>query len=172
MAKNTRPLSGAIQRKYFRDLLRSDAGVAADAVDRLTELCSKEIAQVRVRLPLVVRKPARAGNPTPVGVSAPNVADMTSSAMPNAVAAPAVGNSDRAAAFDPHAFSLIVVFRKGGKDALLAKLDEVAEMSDLQAIARAQHVALDGDLADRKAILAALIEGTERRIAHRQAAAS
>lgn len=156
MAKNTRPLSGASQRKYFRDLLRSDAGVASDAVDRLTEICVTEIAQIRVRLPLAVRKPAK-----------PAVA----AAVATVKAAPA-SEDKTAGGFDPHGFSLIVTFRKGGKDALIAKLDEVGDIEKLRAIAQAQHVSLDAGLTDREAILAALVEGTERRIAHRQAAAS
>ncbi len=157
MAKNTRPLSGAAQRKYFRDLLRSDAGVAADAVDRLTEICSTEIASIRVRLPLAVRKPAKAGVATAVAAAKPVAVE----------AAPAASG-----AFDPHGFSLIVTFRKGGKDALIAKLDEVGDVEKLREIAKAQHVSLDAGLTDRGEILAALVEGTERRIAHRQAAAS
>jgi hypothetical protein len=157
MAKNTRPLSGAAQRKFFRDMLRSDAGVAPEAVDRLIELCSAEIASIRVRLPLVVRRAAK-----------PAVAAAIAAVKPAAVtaAAPAGGG------FDPHGFSLIVTFRKGGKDALIAKLDEVGEIEKLREIAKAQHVSLDAGLTDRSDILAALVEGTERRIAHRQAAAS
>jgi hypothetical protein len=164
MAKNTRPLSGAIQRKYFRDLLRSDAGVTTEAVERLTEICVKEIAQIRVRLPLAVRKPAKPSVATAVREAEANVTASTTISPP----APAPASAE----FDPHAFSLIVIFRKGGKDALLAKLDEVSDVDRLRAIAKAQHVSLDGELADRKDVLAALIEGTERRIAHRQAAAS
>jgi hypothetical protein len=156
MAKNTRPLSGAAQRKFFRDMLRSDAGVAPDAVDRLIELCSAEVASIRVRLPLVVRRAAK-----------PSVAAAIAAVKPVAAAAAAP-----AGGFDPHGFSLIVTFRKGGKDALIAKLDEVGEIEKLREIAKAQHVSLDVGLTDRSDILAALVEGTERRIAHRQAAAS
>lgn len=158
MAKNTRPLSGASQRKYFRDLLRSDAGVSAEAVDRIIEICATEIAQIRVRLPLAVRKPAKPG---------------VAAAVVAAAAKPAVGvPAASGAAFDPHGFSLIVTFRKGGKDALIAKLDEVGDIEKLREIAKAQHVSLDAGLSDRAEILTALVEGTERRIAHRQAAAS
>lgn len=154
MAKNTRPFSGQMQRKYFRDLLRSDPGVTADAVERLSGICSTEIAQIRVRLPLAVRRP---GKSAPVVLAATKPA-ATPAAVP--------------AAFDPHAFSLIVVFRTGGKDALMAKLDAVPHVEQLRAIAKAQHVALDGDPSDRAAVLSALVAGTERRIAHREAAAS
>ena len=139
-----------MQHKYFRDLLRSDPGVTADAVERLSDICSKEIAQIRVRLPLAVRRP---GKSPPVVLAATKPA-----AVP--------------ATFDPHAFSLIVVFRTGGKDALMAKLDAVPDVEQLRAIAKAQHVALDGDPSDRAAVLSALVSGTERRIAHREAAAS
>ena len=159
MAKNTRPLSGPAQRKFFRELFRADAGVSADAAERLTEICGKELAQIRVRLPLAVRRPG-----TRVAAAAV--------AVPPVVAAPAAAPPAREATFDPHAFSLIVIFRKGGKDALAAKLGEVADLDHLRAIAKAQHVALDGAPADRAEVLAAIIEGTERRIAHRQAAAS
>lgn len=137
-------------------MLRSDAGVTADAVDRLTEACSTEIASIRVRLPLVVRKAVK-----------PAVAAAIAAVKPVADA-PAVA----AGAFDPHGFSLIVTFRKGGKDALVAKLNDVNEIEKLREIAKAQHVSLDAALTDRAEIVAALIEGTERRIAHRQAAAS
>jgi len=159
MAKNTRPLSGASQRKYFRDLFRSDAGVAPDAAERLSEICATEIAQIRVRLPQAVRKPAK-----------PAVA----AAVQTVKVAAAVSDAPQPAAggFDPHGFSLIVTFRKGGKDALIAKLDEVGDVERLREIAKAQHVSLDAGLTDRADILVAMVEGTERRIAHRQAAAS
>ncbi len=155
MAKNTRPFSGQMQRKYFRDLLKSDPGVTSEAVDRLTEIVSTELASIRVRLPLAVRKKASSGAAAAVGKAASE--------------SPA---KSAGAAFDPHAFSLIVVFRTGGKDALLAKLNEVTDPDHLKAIAKAQHVALEGEPADRSELLSALVAGTEKRIAHRQAAAS
>lgn len=163
MAKNTRPLSGQSQRKYFRDLFRAEAGVTPDAAERLTEACTREIAQIRVRLPMAVRRPLKVSlADAPKPVEAPPAAQPASK--------PAVPAD--AATFDPHAFSLIVVMRKGGKDALLARLTDVTDVAQLKAIAKAQHVALDGDPQTRDAILEALVAGTERRIAHREAAAS
>ena len=144
-----------MQRKFFRMLFQSDPGVTAEAAARLTEACATEIAQVRVRLPMVVR---RAGKPADV---------------PSAKGSPP-GETETApaAAFDPHAFSLIVVMRTGGEDALSARLSQVADIHHLRAIASAQHVALDPQITDRPAITAAIIDGTARRIAHRHAAAS
>ena len=157
MAKNTKPIAGQSQRKYFRDLFRTDPGVTPDAVERLTEACVKELAQIRVRLPMVVRRPMKV-------LVADTPANKPAETQPAA--------KSQAAAFDPHAFSLIVVMRKGGKDALLAKLAEVTDLTQLMAIAKAQHVALDGQPASRDDVLEALVAGTERRIAHREAAAS
>ena len=154
MAKNTKPIAGQSQRKYFRDLFRAEPGVTPEAAERLTESCVKELAQIRVRLPMVVRRPLKV-----------LVKDALAPKSAETQPAPA-------AAFDPHAFSLIVVMRKGGKDALLAKLADVPDVAQLTAIAKAQHVALDGDPTSREGILEARIAGTERRIAHREAAAS
>ena len=172
--KNTRPLSGPSQRKYFRDLFRAQEGVSGVAAERLTDLCAAELALIRVRLPMVVR---RAGSKFTSDLKKSEASAGVAHAAEDAALAPAAdasGSSTTAvdAGFDPHAFSLIVTFRKGGKDALLAKLDAVGDVTKLRAIAQAQHVSLDADLADRNAVLAALVEGTERRIAHRQAAAS
>ena len=163
MAKNTRPLSGQMQRKFFRVLLQADPGVTAEAAARLTDACAAEIASIRVRLPMVSRKPLKVGLDALGGAKA----------KVGEGAAPApVAPQTSAGAFDPHAFSLIVVMRKGGADALVARLAEVGDIAQLRAIAQAQHVSVDASLADRDAVLAAIVEGTERRIAHKQAAAS
>jgi hypothetical protein len=163
MGKNTQPLSGQSQRKFFRVLFQSDPGVTAEAAGRLTEACAAEIASIRVRLPMIVRRPLKSA------VAAAQPAAVAATAVPTPQAAASVaGGGD----FDPHAFSLIVVMRKGGADALLNRLATVGDITQLHAIAKAQHVAVDAALADRAAILTAIVEGTERRIAHRQAAAS
>ena len=156
MGKNTRPLSGQSQRKFFRTLFQSDPGVSAEASARLTEICATEIAQIRVRLPLVGRRPKAAASPS----------------VPDAVRTRPDPEPDPPASFDPHAFSLIVIMRKGGADALMAQLSHVADLAHLRAIASAQHVSIDHGIEDRSALLAAIVEGTGRRIAHRQAAAS
>jgi hypothetical protein len=165
MAKNTRPLSGAIQRKYFRDLLRSDPGVTAEAAERLSDTLSKEVAQIRVRLPMAVRRAA------PAGVAKAAVAVAAPSTAPPAKAGE-TPPAEPAPAFDPHAFSLIVELRKGGKTGFVAKLKSISDDAQLKAIAKAQHVAIEGEPADRDGLIAAILAGTERRVAHRYAAAS
>lgn len=161
MAKSTKTLSGQSQRKFFRDLFRAEPGVAPEAADRLTEACAAEIAHIRVRLPLAKRRPVpgteRAKAPASSAGSVTPAA-----AEPIAAAAP----------FDPNAFSLIVLLRKHGKDALLAKLHEIGDAARLRDIAKAQHVAVDPAMSDVGALAEAIVSGTEKRVASRQAAAS
>ena len=150
MSKSTRALSGQSQRKFFRELFRAETGVTPEAATRLTEACAAEIASIRARLPLVVRRSAKGAAPDTHKPAASEVADD----------------------FDPPAFSLVVILRKGGKDGLLSRLAGISEIAQLRSIAKAQHVSVDSALEDRDAILAAIIAGTERRVADRQAAAS
>jgi hypothetical protein len=159
MGKATRSLSGASQKKYVRDLVGSIDGITPEAAAALTSACEREIAQVRVRLPIPERgksaksakkhagtEPARAG----------------SSAAP---AAPAT------AEFDPFAFSVVVVVTKEGREGLATKLAAIGP-ADLRALAKAQHVALpEGDLSTED-LRAAIVEGALQRIANRKAAAS
>ena len=79
-----------------------------------------------------------------------------------------------ATVFDPFAFSLIVIMRRAGKAGLLDKLRSVGDTGRLREIARAQHIGLDGIDADSELddLCQAIVAGTERRIAHRTAAAS
>lgn len=149
MTKATRPLSGASQKKYFRELIGAQEGVPPEAAARLLDACETEIAQVRVRLPIPGR--GTPGKPTTGKKGAAH---------------------GGAAAFDPFAFSLVVVMTKGGAAALIEKLATIADAGHLHAIAKAQHVGVPPELTDAAAIRAALIEGTERRIADRRAAAS
>ncbi len=148
MGKATRSLSGASQKKYFRDLIGSVDGVTPEAAAALTGACEREIAQVRVRLPI------------------PERGKKSKSAPKSAPATPAAVSS-----FDPFAFSVVVVVTKEGRDGLARKLAAI-DVDDLKALAKAQHVALpDGDLTTDE-LRAAIVEGALQRIANRKAAAS
>ena len=146
MSKTTRALSGGSLRKYLRELFASDPAIPADTARRLLETCQSEISQVRVRTPLPVR--ARVASPQPnEPVSA-------------------------ASEFDPFAFSAVVVLTKGGRAALEARLAQIGEPDNLKLLASAQHISIPADAATARALRCAIIEGTERRIAGRKAAAS
>jgi hypothetical protein len=191
MARRTKVLSGESARKYFRVLFRAElgSGVDASAADRLAETCVREISEMRVRTPLVARRLSGLGgepgtqleadaNPAPDDASPPaestppaaaNAPELKPPASPVAVAA---APEPTAPPFDPHAFSLIVVLRRAGKGGLLDKLLAVGDADRLLQIARAQHVGFDAEATDLETLCASIVAGTERRLAHREAAAS
>ncbi|MGZ8410872.1 MAG: hypothetical protein ACXWVS_13290 [Hyphomicrobium sp.] len=159
MAKATRPLSGASQKKYFRDLFQSTEGLGPETADILTSVCEREIAQVRVRVPIPDR--GKKNSPAKKKLGSESTAKSISTE-------PAAGD----AVFDPFAFSVVVVITKEGRDGLARKLQSVASAADLKSLAKAQHVALpEGDLSADE-LRAAIVEGALQRIANRKAAAS
>jgi hypothetical protein len=160
MGKATRSLSGASQKKYFRDLVGSIEGIPAEAAEALTGACEREISQVRVRLPVPDRGKNAKSRTRKTGAAA--------AGQESAAAAPPSSE----AAFDPFAFSVVVVVTKEGREGLAKRLSAITSGADLRALAKAQHVAIpageltDGELRD------AIIEGALQRIANRKAAAS
>ncbi|MBL8765522.1 MAG: hypothetical protein JNM07_14825 [Phycisphaerae bacterium] len=84
--------------------------------------------------------------------------------------APAV--AEPAPAFDPFAFSAVVVMSRQGRDGLLSRLAEIADIAHLRQLADAQHLAFDRSLTDVDALREAIVKGAEQRIADRRAAAS
>ncbi len=150
MAKHTKAASGASKIKYFRDALRADPDVSPEAVERLTAKFDADLSHVRIR---------RGATPAPTVDDVPARAAVQQ--LPSVVSA-----------FDPHAFSLIVVMTKQGPAGLEAKLRTIDNIDQLRALARAQHVALDRALVALPDVRAAIIAGTAQRIADRRAAAS
>jgi hypothetical protein len=155
MAKNTKALSGPAKRKYFRDVLAADTGVTADAAKRLTDRFDRDLSHMRVRQHAALKTAGE--QPSPPEVSAAPVPAV-------AAAAPA--------AFDPHAFSLIVVMTKQGAEGLRRRLEAIDSVEHLKALARAQHVAVEATLDDAAQLRSAIVAGTAQRIADRRAAAS
>ena len=160
MGKATRSLSGASQKKYVRELVGSIDGITPEAAAALTSACEREIAQIRVRLPIPER--GKASKPS----------QKKATAEPGrAEPATAVGTAPTAADFDPFAFSVVVVVTKEGREGLAKKLAGIGP-ADLKALAKAQHVALpESDLSDED-LRTAIVEGALQRIANRKAAAS
>jgi hypothetical protein len=158
MPKNTKALSASAAQKYMRDMLKADPGVTPDATERLVATCGDEFALLRVRLPIPIRHKLKIAAP-------PSVA--AASAEPVAAQPPAAKP-----AFDPFAFSAIVVLTKQGPEGLLAKLATIADPADLKAIAKAQHIAIPPSAQSADELRKALITGTAARIADRQAATS
>jgi hypothetical protein len=160
MGKATRSLSGASKKKYVRDLVGSIDGITPEAAAALTSACEREIAQVRVRLPIPER-----------GRSAKSAKKNAGTEPARTESSAATSAPPTAAEFDPFAFSVVVVVTKEGRDGLANKLAAIGP-DDLKALAKAQHVALpEGDLSTAD-LRAAIVEGALQRIANRKAAAS
>jgi hypothetical protein len=174
MARTTKQLSGGGKDKFFRGLVASVEGLPVAAAAAVTARLIEDVTDVRVR-----RETWQAGAKGAVGVAdaaAPAVAKSVKSEpvarSPVAKSPVAEPLAPPATAFDPFAFSAVAVFTRKGKAALVAELDSIARAIDLQALAAAQHLAVAIDLTDPIAIRAAIVVGTERRIAERKAAAS
>lgn len=163
MSKTTKALSGAGQKKYFRELLAEHEGLGAELRKTLLAQTEREIAQVRVRLPVperARRKPddtAQPAGPRDVAGSADTPAGAAAEGPP---------------AFDPFAFSVVVVMTKEGRDGLAKNLAGIHSVANLYALAKAQHIAVPPGIDDAASLRAAIIEGTAQRIANRRAAGS
>jgi hypothetical protein len=76
--------------------------------------------------------------------------------------------------FDPHAFSLMKVYRTSGESGLKEKLRDIKESSHLQALAKAQQVSLPvrlrADGADAAGLKEAIVRGVISRYEDWQAA--
>ncbi len=77
-----------------------------------------------------------------------------------------------AIAFNPFAFSAVVVLARHGRDALLGKLAEIESADLLRRLADAQHLAIDPALSDPAEIRQAIVSGAAKRIDARRAAAT
>jgi hypothetical protein len=168
MAKTTKALSGMAKRKYFRDALLAEPAVPPEAAERLAARFDHELTQMRVRNHVSLRRPV-----TPVAshINAAGRAPVAPS-LPEPVAPAARQTPGQTSAFDPHAFSLIVVMTKQGSAGLEKTLAAIEDPEHLRALARAQHVAIDSALDQPSELRAAIIAGTAQRIADRRAAAS
>lgn len=160
---------------FFRELFRGEAGIAANAAEALAGRCARRIKRVVVWDDEGVADAAdvataaaeaatpRIGVPCPPAIPEPAA---TTAAHDPAPTTPA------AAAFDPYAFSAVVVLTKTGKDGLLKRLAAIDRPEHLQKLAQAQHLAVDAALSSPAELRAAIVKAAEQRIANRRAAAS
>jgi hypothetical protein len=174
MVKPIRTFTGPKARKYLADLLASGPGVSAEAAQRVTAALEKEVVAVKVR-PAKAAPPANApllpfAELPETHASEEQEPDTAPDGGPSAIHDNSTTQSPPP--FDPYVFSLVVVLTKEGTEGLLGKLSEVDRADDLKAMAKAQHIALPLGLNTLADIRAAIVAGTERRIADRRAAAS
>ena len=82
----------------------------------------------------------------------------------------------QAAAFDPYAFNAILMLKRQGREALVAQLAQITEVTHLRQICEAQLIGLEQNMrvgpVAIKDLREAVLAGVERLVADRRAAAS
>lgn len=174
--RTTRKLAGAALRSYLNGVLDAEAELAAPPRKRLSETLMREVAQARVRLPLPNRRRLSSTAAAPVAAAAEAEPDTTQrgSAVGQdaARAAPVAAPPTAAPTFNPFAFSVVVVMTRGGREALMGRLEQIGDAGDLRKLAASQHIALPAGVTEPAELRRAIVDGAALRIAERRAAAS
>lgn len=143
-------LIGKRKREYLEQIVRQELSTDMPKADRLTETLDHAIRSLRTT------KEQRAR--------------IKGAVLEVPAAKPA------AKSFDPYAFNAILTLKRGGRDALQAKLAEITEVSQLRQLAEAQLIGLDQDMrtgaVDIEDLRESVLRGVERLVADRRAAAS
>ena len=153
---------GDTMRAFFRAHIQRETNLDGAAAEKLSEALNNAVNRMLVwDLPQAAAVPPQIlASGTIKGKSKP----------PAAGPAPAVAPGP--AAFDPYAFSAMVVLAKTGKDGLAKRLAEIKNAADLKTLAEAQHLAVNPGLKKTEDLRKAILAATEQRIADRKAAAS
>ena len=169
MTNGTQLWPGDKMRAFFRAHVERETNLDAAAADKLADALTKAVNRMLVwEMP-----PADASASAPAAAPAvpakgkirpPTVVD-TKANEPKA-------NDPKSSAFDPFAFSAMVVLAKTGKDGLMKRLADVRTVEHLKAFADAQHLAVSPSLKRADDLRKAIIAATEQRLADRKAAAS
>jgi hypothetical protein len=153
-------------RAFFRAILATEPDVDAALADRLAGRCVKAVARMMVW-------DAGPADATPAGAAAESSATASAPASDATTTDdPKVVGQDTGEAFDPFAFSIIVVLKRQGRAALLKRLDAIVTPEHLHKMAAAQHIGVDKSITSAKALREAIADGAEQRLADRRAAAS
>jgi hypothetical protein len=148
---------GDQMRDFFRAHIQRETGLDSAAAEKLSVALTKAVNRM-----LIWDMPTVQAAPLPAAVKG--------KAKPHSV-----GNTPAPAAapaFDPYAFSAMVVLAKTGKDGLQKRLADIKNAADLRALADAQHLAVNIALKRPDELRKAIIAATEQRLADRKAAAS
>ena len=148
-------LIGRRKQDYLAHVVRQEPSIDAAAAANLTQRLDSAIRSLRV---------------TKADLAGLKVETAAKSGVTLAAAKPSSGP------FDPYAFNAILTFKRAGRDALIAKLAEIGEISHLRQLAEAQLIGLDQDMrvgpVEIEDLREAVLRGVERLVADRRAAAS
>ncbi len=144
---------------YLQALFRSEPGVNDALAERLAIRANRAINRMLVW---------DATPPAPANDEKAPEPEAKDEGQPE----PAPAQAADEPAFDPFAFSAMVVLVKKGPAGLMTKLEEISELENLKTLANAQHIGLKGPVDTVEDVRAAILEGTKQRLADRRAAAS
>ena len=148
-------LIGKRKQEFLAHAVRREPGVDAATANSLAKRLDVAIRSIRVtKEELAALKAGAGGKP----------------------AATAAVVKPPAASFDPYVFNAILMFKRQGRDALIARLADISEISHLRQLAEAQLIGLEQDMrtgaVEIEDLREAVLRGVERLVADRRAAAS
>lgn len=149
-------------KAFFREIVMGEPGVDRALADRVAERCVMHIDLLLEwdRSRTEKKSPPQSIAPVP-----------ERSIVPPLRATPPIKPASMRP-FDPYAFSVVVTLVKKGREALLTRLAEIDNVEDLRQLANAQHLGVDPHLARADDVRVAIVNGAEKRVASRRAAAS
>lgn len=168
MAGSAQLWPGPRMRAFFRSVFLAEPGVDAPLAERLADACVKRINRMLVWDATGADSRPATNNAADAAAPVPPLSDIDGAGA-NASHTPA---SSPKPAFDPFAFSVVVVLKRKGRAALAEALKSITNAADLRKLAEAQHLGVDPAIKDAKSLREAIIKGAEQRMADRKAAAS
>lgn len=168
MSNGTQLWPGDKMRAFFRAHIERQTSLDPVAADKLSDALTKAVNRMLVwDMPDATSVDAQAA-------ASQSAAPSTRGKIrpPTPVAAPPPAAAPAANAFDPYAFSAMVVLAKTGKDGLMKRLADIKSVEHLKALAEAQHLAVSPTLKRADDLRKAIVSATEQRLADRKAAAS
>ncbi|MCB1505885.1 MAG: hypothetical protein KDJ47_12990 [Hyphomicrobiaceae bacterium] len=159
MAGSAQLWPGPRMRAFLRSIISAEPGVDAHQADRIAERLGKRIARMLVW---------DASGSELTGPSAAQISEVEAAPAPPQAREEDAGEK----AFDPFAFSVVVILKRQGRTAVMKRLEAITSIEQLHKIASAQHLGIDKSITAPGELREAIVMGAEQRLADRRAAAS
>jgi hypothetical protein len=163
MTNGTQLWPGDKMRAFFRAHIQRETSLAAPDAEKLSDALTKAVNRMLVWDVPTVESSSTAPSSAKTRMRPPTPVAADSSVANDGATPPA---------FDPYAFSAMVVLAKTGKDGLMKRLADIKAVEHLKAFAEAQHLAVSPKLNRADDLRKAIVVATEQRLADRRAAAS
>jgi hypothetical protein len=146
-------------KRIFERALSREPGIGPDAAERAVRRLMRRTRRI-AELGSELGTPRKAPSYRPAAAPAPAF----TTPLPRETAPP----SD----FDPFSLGAVVTLARFGRGGLMERLAAIDNVEHLRKLAAAQHLGVEGAVADIGELREAIVTGAERRMAERRAAAS